>query len=181
MGKPGQKQSPSERRKISISKTYNHSWKYTEKLAAMKILDNNNMNHTKTAQDLGVSRGIIYKWKEKYWDMYLEKREEVKNNMITTEAAKLVIFEESTETLNKTRHLFDKIVLDYIENPEKIDKASDRDKVNLMNVIIPYILQKRDVSGVREDTPKQQNNFFTQILQQAKTNQNNIENGNSQD
>ena len=144
-------------------------WSYDEKLAAMKLIDEHEGQVSLAAKELGLHRTTLFKWKSQLWEEYLESKEEVNNHMATVQAKKMVLFGGTEKLTNKSAELFEQSV-DYFMKPENFDKLSGKDKVQLMYVILPYVLEKKAVAGVKENTPAQQANFFQSIHNYIKGN-----------
>lgn len=129
-------------------------------------------NVKETAKKFGVSRTAIYKWKEQYEEEYRETKNDIDEYSITVEAQKMILKKGTLDLTEKTITLFESIVDHFIEFPENLEKVSARDKVNLLNVILPYVLEKKgtlppsQLPGKGETNT--QNNFFMNIIQQMK-------------
>ena len=139
-----------------------------EKLAAMKILVANEMNHYKTAQQLGISKVTMYKWSKQYLKEFRERQADIEENMVTVEAKKLMLYENTNKLSEKTIKLFELMINFFLDNEGTFDKLNDKDKVQLINVITPYVLEKKGVMGTFEPKPSTQNNFFTNIINELK-------------
>lgn len=157
-----------------------NGWSYNEKMAALKVMDEMN-NVGEAAKELGLHRTTLFKWKRLYWEDYLAQKEQVDNNMATVQAKKMALFGGTERLTDKSCKLFE-TAIDFFLQDDNFEKLGGKDKVQLINVILPYVLERRVVSGVKGNTPKQQNNFFQNIFNQAMNNGNsnnqNSDNGN---
>lgn len=152
--------------------------KYTkqEKLAAMKVIQDNGGSVLLAAKDLGVHKTTLFKWKAELWEEFLENRQEVNNHIITVEAKKMMLFAGTEKITNKSVQLYEKAVDYFLSDDEEgvsnFDKLPSKEKVQLVNVIAPYVMEKRNVLGVKDQSPAQNNNFFANIYYQLKNGNN---------
>jgi transposase-like protein len=149
--------------KTSMSRT----WLRHEKLAAMKVLENHMGNMILASKDLGIHKTTLYSWKREFWEEYLETRDSVNANIMTVQAKQMLLFGGTQELTAKTTELF-KMAVDYFMDGHHFEALNSKEKVQLVNVIVPYILEKKVVMGVKGQTPVQNNNFFQNIYQQIK-------------
>lgn len=152
--------------------------KYTksEKLAAMKVIEANGGSVQLAAKELGLHKTTLFKWKAELWEEFLENRQEVNNHILTVEAKKMMIFAGTEKITNKSVQLYEKAVDYFLSEDEEgecnFNKLPSKEKVQLINVIAPYVMEKRTVLGVKNQTPTQNNNFFANIYYQLKNGDN---------
>ncbi len=146
-----------------------------DKMAAMRVIEEHDMCVNKAAEAMGLHRTTLFKWKAELWEDYLEQKASVQDKMLTVQAKKLLLFAESDKLIEKSTGLFEKAI-DFFSEAGNFENLPAKEKVNLVNVILPYVLQKRVVLGVKENTPVQQNNFFQNVYNDMK----NSANGNNQ-
>ena len=125
---------------------------------------------------MGVHKTTLFKWKAEFWEEFLENRQEVNNHIVTVEARKMMLFAGTEKITNKSVQLFEK-ALDYFltddaEGKNNFEALPSKEKVQLVNVIAPYVMEKRAVLGVKDQTPTQNNNFFATVYQQIKNGKN---------
>jgi len=159
------------KKSIKLSKNLN-KYTITEKLNAMKIIEDSNGNVPIAAASLGLHKTTLYKWKAEYWEEYLDNKNNVTDNMLTIQAKKMMMFTESEQLIKKSANLFEKAI-DFFNDGENFEKLPAKEKVNLVNVILPYVIEKRNVMGVKANTPAQQNNFFQNVFAQMRNGANN--------
>ena len=141
-----------------------------EKLLCLRVLDENNMSVSETSYQLGVSRVSLYKWKDELWEDYLAAKEEIADKMLTVQAKKLIMYEGTDKTVTNTQKLFD-LGIEHLLEAENFAMLENKEKIELLKTIAPYVLEKKVVAGVKDNTPKTQN-FYTNILNQLKENNN---------
>jgi transposase-like protein len=152
--------------------------KYTkqEKLAAMKVIESNGGSVILASKELGVHKTTLFKWKAELWEEFLENRQEVNNHIVTVEARKMMLFAGTEKITNKSVQLYEKAIDFFLSDDDEgvcnFDKRPSKEKVQLVNVIAPYVMEKRAVLGVKDQTPAQNNNFFANIYYQLKNGQN---------
>ena len=141
-----------------------------EKLAALRALEQNDMKMSETAYELGISRPSLYKWKKELWEEYLATKEQVAEHSLTVQAKKLMMYEGTDKTVTNTQKLFD-LGIEHLLEAENFAMLENKEKIELLKTIAPYVLEKKVVAGVKDNTPKTQN-FYTNILNQLKENNN---------
>ena len=68
--------------------------KLEEILRFMALLEANEMNMSATAREVRVTRQCIFQWKQKYWNAYLNNKDEVRNEVRDIEAVKFSTVKE---------------------------------------------------------------------------------------
>jgi transposase-like protein len=144
----------------------------TKKMAALRMLDHNG-SPSEVAKAYGVSRVAIYNWKKELWDRYKEEVKDLDDYSITLESKKLLLKQGTAELTEKTIKLFEMAVDFFLNDPEQFLKLTGKDKVSLLNTIMPYVVEKKGV--INPDDIKKgdtHNNFFGNILNQIKNGDN---------
>ncbi len=157
--------------KQKATRKINASYSLADKLAAMRVIEEHDMCVNEAAKSLGLHRTTLFKWKADCWEDYLEQKSSVQDNMLTVQAKKLLLFTESDKLVGKSTVLFEKAI-DFFSEADNFENLPAKEKVNLVNVILPYVLQKRVVLGVKENTPVHQNNFFQNVYNDMKNSAN---------
>lgn len=168
-----------------------------QKLRALKVLEQCDMNVTEAAKITGISRISMSKYKNELWAVYLQNKEQVREQALTIEATKKdlaknidLIVEDMDELMGFTidkiqeRVLKDEFYTDNFGNRHYI--VTTKDLVQLVNVLSPYLADKRGVKGIDEKAPETGISTFMQnirnaMLQRKQINENNIEEGQADD
>lgn len=139
-------------------------------LRILAVLEENEMNMSKTAKECAVSRQSLYRWKEKYWQEYIDNKIEIKDQVETIAAIKVATVEEFNEVREKMKITHELALLrlrEILEDPAKIKYMAARDIVQLINVLSPYIVDKPSVAGVdkpSDEKTKNQTTFVQNII-----------------
>jgi len=168
-----------------------------QKLRALKVLEQCDMNVTEAAKITGISRISMSKYKNELWAVYLQNKEQVREQALTIEATKKDlaknidrIVEDMDDLMGFTidkiqeRILKDEFYTDNFGNRHYI--VTTKDLVQLVNVLSPYLADKRGVKGIDEKAPETGISTFMQnirnaMLQRKQINENNIEEGQADD
>ena len=137
----------------------------------MALLEANEMNMSATAREVRVTRQCIFQWKQKYWNAYLNNKDEVRNEVRDIEAVKFSTVKEFDVLRNictKTFKLALERSIEILEDKEKLKKLSNRDLIELIKTIAPYAAEKVGLSGTETPlSPSQDHTTFIQnIIQQ---------------
>ena len=141
----------------------------------LAVLEQNDMNMTKTYQELGISRTTLYNYKRNYWDMYVLKRDEVVNEIKDVAAARTLVDTDMNKNRNRLTTTFE-LLMNKIDEKLNDDDMSAKDMVALANVITPFIVDKPITAGAKGDggnEPKQPTiiqNFIENLQVNAKSN-----------
>jgi len=155
------------------------------------------MNVTEAAKITGISRLSMGKYKKELWEVYLQNKEQVREQVLTIEATKKDIIENIDRVtgnmdslmsiaMNKIqeRIVKDEFYLDRRGNKHYV--VETRDLVQLVNNLSPYLADKRGVQGVDERAHDAGISVFVQnirnaMLERKQLSENNIEEGQADD
>jgi len=129
---------------------HNTPFSYERILRCLALLEQNNMNISVTAREINVGRSTIYRWKKQYWHEYLAQKSKVKDQVHDVQAIKLSTVEEFDKIKEIFSETFKKALAraqEILDDPEKLEKFSNRDLIQLINVIAPYCAEKMGVMG----------------------------------
>ena len=122
-------------------------------LRYMYVLEQNEMNYNRTARELGSNRVQVSRWKDKYWDDYVKNKGKAIDSVQNVAAIKLQTnkeFELIRQELAKTFELALNRANDILNDPEKVETMSDKDLIQLINIILPYVIDKPVTLGANE-------------------------------
>lgn len=150
------------------------SFSEEDKIRAMRLIDDNEGNISRAARALGISRQTLLRWRKQYWDVYEMSKPVVTEQVLSIEAKKMVMFDKTGELVNKSTELYEKLVNFYLDEQgdDNIRAMKHKDRVSLMKMISPFVMETKVVRGVKGVTPPQQNNFFGNIYNQLTANNN---------
>ncbi|WP_262888292.1 transposase [Draconibacterium mangrovi] len=149
------------------NKTKPNEWSKEQKIASMKTLEQLDFNFSHAAKELGVSRQTLYKWKELYWELYLENREHFQGFVETAQAKQLLEHEKTDAILADMSEVMQNAVRRLIEDPNIIQKMSVSQLLEVVNKFGPYTIPKKGAMpppGEQED----ESSFFTDLLDKLK-------------
>jgi len=141
----------------------------------LNLLEANEMNISKTAKEIGIDRGTLFRWKSKYWNTYLNEKNEVKEQMQDITAVKLYTvkeFDNLKEIFTKGLKLTLSKIIDILSDEEALKKLKPSDLAEFIKVMAPYAAEKIGLAGTNpSQTPLQQHNTFVQnIIEQMNVN-----------
>jgi hypothetical protein len=144
-----------------------------EKMRYLRSLELNNMNFSLTGRQLGISRQTLKRYHDVLWREYQEQKKSVFAESIDLEAKKLAIvknIDDNVKKLNLTLDLTITIVEERLKDPEEVKKIPTKDLVNLINVLSPYLVEKRATAGIKtadeNDSKSQHTTFIQNIIAQ---------------
>jgi transposase-like protein len=141
-------------------------------LRYLNLLESNGMNMTLTAKEAGVDRSSIFRWKKQYWQEYLDRKSEVKDQMRDIEAIKFSTVKEFDilkELFTKVLKLAINRMIEILSDPELVKTLSHKDLIQFISVASPYCVEKVGLAGADNpaETMKEKHNTFVQnIIQQ---------------
>jgi len=140
----------------------------------MRVLRDNDGNHRKTAMELGIGVSTIRRYKQDHYGEYLKNIVGVGESASEIESKRLGTIKYLSGAMEKINGAFILAVEEAIQiltDEEKRKKLPARDLVQLINVLAPYVAEKKSIVGVKEpDTKKvQYNQFITNIMAKMKT------------
>jgi transposase len=141
-------------------------------LRYMKLLELNAMNISATAKEIRVSRQTIHSWKTDYWDIYLDKKNEVEEQIQDITAVKLCTvkeFDNLKEIFTEGLKLTLGKIINILSDEEAVKKLKPSELAEFVKVMAPYAAEKVGLLGneLPSQTPLQQHNTFVQnIIQQ---------------
>jgi len=141
-------------------------------LRHMYRLERNKMNMTLTAKEAGVDRSSVFRWKKKYWQEYLNRKSEVKDQIRDIEAIKLSTvkeFDVLKDLFTKDLKLALNRMIEILSDPELVKTLSHKELIQFISVAAPYCVEKIGLSraGNPAETMEERHNTFVQnIIQQ---------------
>jgi len=160
-------------------------------LRYMYVLEQNEMNIAATARELGVVRQTLWKWKEKYWDLYEKQKPPVIAESKGIALDKLVTVKQFGEIKNIMSHAMILCLnrsIEILEDPEQVKKLKFYELTDLTKNIAPYVTDKiatmgaNDTKAVNSDQPtfiqniiKEMNIRGLEMKQNKSKNENNIQ------
>jgi transposase-like protein len=136
------------------------------------VLEQNNMNVSVTAKELGLVRQTLNVWKQKYWDLYLKEKYGIVEQAETIAAVKLATVEHFAEIrgiMTTALKLCLNHAIDILQDPEQIKKIRWSDLNKLIENLSQYTIDKPGMMGA-EDPSKQANRdqptFIQNIIKQ---------------
>jgi len=146
-------------------------FKQEEILRILCLLEANDMNMASTAREVGVDRSCISKWKKRYWDFYLERKNEVNDQVRDIEAIKFSTvkeFEELKDVCTKALRLALDRSITILSDPDAVILMTNKDLTEFIKVIAPYAAEKVGLSGSEPpSSPFERHTTFVQnIIQQ---------------
>jgi len=144
---------------------------HDEKLRYMQALESEDMNISLTARELGISRQTLTRYYNQLWPEYLENKQATFENSLDVESVKLNKREELNKiSLRLTNSL--NLTLDQTEHRLKdtdvAKKIPTKDLVQFINVLLPYVAEKRAIIGakkVTDDTESDKDKFVQNFIQ----------------
>jgi transposase-like protein len=149
---------------------YNSPFPYERILRCLALLEQNNMNISVTAREINVGRPTIYRWKKQYWQEYLAHKSKVKDQVHDVQAIKLSTVDEFDKIKEIFSETFKKAIVraqEILDDPEKLKRLSNKDLIQLINVIAPYCAEKMGVMGAGDpenNTIAQNHTTFVQNI-----------------
>lgn len=124
-------------------------------LYILGVLDQNRMNKSKTAKEVGVNRNTIISYHTKYWDEYIFRKNKIKEREFKNPPPKLVydpdelipaheIPEDITDMLGNAVKLLTDRLKGNIREGEGESTVTNTQLINLVSNITPYYLAKKD-------------------------------------
>lgn len=139
-------------------------------LRYMRILEMNDMNVRKTARDVGVHENTMRKYRDTWWETYAKQNNVVALKMNKTESINLSViegFNEIKDTIQAALTLAVQRATEILSDEDKLKSLNHRDLVQLINVLAPYVAEKRGLLGVEElnpNNPFQKHTTFVQNI-----------------
>ncbi|MGD9555446.1 MAG: hypothetical protein AB7V25_00340 [Mangrovibacterium sp.] len=164
----------------------------SQKLRVLMVLEQCDMNYSEAARQTGLSRWTISNYEKDLWPTYLKSKGGVRDESLVNEAKKLIVSGTNrvVEKMDEVVQLaIGKIQERLAKDEYWVDKRGNKhysvdtkDLVQLINVLSPYLADKRGVKGVDEKTPETGISTFVQnirnaMLERQQINENNIEEG----
>ena len=141
-----------------------------EKLRFMKVLEQHDMNVSLAARKLGITRQTLAKYQSECWDEYTGIKEQVFDDVATIEARKMERSVELSIIEGKISNTFDKLIgeLDRrLSDPKEAQKMYSKDLVAAINVLVPYLAEKKILLGAKFGEGQGNTTMFVQnIVQQ---------------
>lgn len=143
-------------------------WSLDDKFRALGLLEKNKMDYQKTAETLGISKMVLSQWKKNMWKTYIDQKDDIQAGMLTVEAKKLILYEGTSKTYDSIIKLVDKTVKRIGEDEAFFQDIKPIELINLLGTVLPYVLEKKIATGVKEPSKNEQNNFFINVLNKIK-------------
>jgi transposase-like protein len=124
-----------------------------------------------TSRELGRNRSTIYRWKKQYWQEYLNRKNEVKDQIHDIEAIKFSTVKE----FDVLQGLFTKVLklalnrmMGILSDPELVKTLSHKDLIQFITVASPYCVEKIGMAGAGNPavTMEEKHNTFVQNIMQ---------------
>jgi len=131
------------------------------------VLEENDMNMTQTAKEIGVARNSMYRYKERYWDEYVAQKPQITKNAVFARYEKEKMDPALGEAKERTLALYFEAIemaekmLDLDDETQK-RKMAPKDVVNLINALAPYVTEK--VGIIDKDQQPGQTTFVQNII-----------------
>lgn len=128
-------------------------------LRYMSVLEHNDMNYNATSKEVGVTRQTLWKWKKKYWETYLENKNEVNDQIETIAAVKITNNKNFERVRNKLTDALDLAInraTEILNDKEKLEKMKLTEISDYVKSIAPYCVNKPVSEGA--DHPKDSKN-----------------------
>ncbi len=165
----------------------------SQKLHVLTVLEQCDMNYSETARLTGLSRWTVSNYEKDLWPTYLKSKNHIKEESLVHEAKKLIVSgtEKVIEKMDELVQLaIGKLQQRLAKDEYWVDRqgkkhysVETKDLVQLVNVLSPYLADKRGVKGIDEKNPAAE---FSSVIQKIKDamqrrkqqlNENNIEEG----
>jgi hypothetical protein len=132
----------------------------------MQTLERNKNNISEVSRQCKISRDVIAKYKKLYWDEYLGQKHVLRFKKSEVEAKRLMVVENLNETMSIIRDTFVIVIKraqELLNDEEQVRKMPVRDLVQLINVLSPYLAEKKAVIGTKE--PDAHTTNYNQFVQ----------------
>lgn len=132
----------------------------------LHLLEKNYMNQSQTAKDLGISLSSIKRYKAKYWDVYVSRKEEIQHEVVKLAKDRMVLANELNDVRDEILIVF-QIVLNEItarfSDPDQVKKIPFKLLIDAFREIAPYVAEKQGLMGI--DTPNNPLSQHTSYVQ----------------
>ena len=134
----------------------------------LTVLENNDMNKAKTALEVGVSRTTMFAYVQKYWDEYLNSKAPTKEEKQKITIERMMIAHDLSAMRNRVAQSFIAAMdeMDYrIADPELKKKVTNNQLIAHINNLIPYLVEKQAIMGVKDVEKDDPLNNYTTFVQ----------------
>lgn len=153
-------------KKTATTRSYTSASK-KEKLRYMKVLEQCDMNYSLAGRNLGISRQTLMTYHKKYWNEYTGIKAQVIDDSSAIAARKIeqqieisIVEGRITNTLDL---LFDELN-DRLKDAKERKKIYTKDLVAAVNVLIPYVAEKKMLMGVKDKDGGNGSTMFVQNI-----------------
>jgi hypothetical protein len=140
---------------------------------------------------MGISVASMVNYKKEYWDNFMGNKSVVAESASYIEVQRLSVVKNLSKSIDSLTHAFDLAVGEAVSLLKQSDKERKkipfRDLVQLINVLSPYVAEKKSIIGLKEPDSRavQYNQFVQNIITKIKEKknheiQNNTDQGNWQ-
>lgn len=137
----------------------------------MRALVEHGGNIRQTALAVGMSQFTLRDMKNRYYEEYLRGDiAEIGDDASVVEAKRLLVVKKLDGAMDLVNEVFTKAMdrlSEVLDDDEKMDKMPHRDLVQLINVLAPYVAEKKAIIGTNEPEnliKAQYNQFITNII-----------------
>ena len=137
-----------------------------EILRILAVLEDNDMNKAKTAFE--VSRTTIFAYVEKYWYEYVNSKAPTREEKHKITVERMMIAPDLSAIRNRVAQSFIAAMdeMNYrIADPELNNKVTNNQLIAHINNLIPYLLEKQAIMGVKEVEKDNPMNNYTTFVQ----------------
>jgi len=129
------------------------------------VLEQNDMKLSATAREIGVSKQMLWRWKDNYWAEYKSRKNSIAEQSETIAAVKLATVEHFAEIrgiMTGAMKLCLKRAIEILEDPKEVKKLKFYELTDFAKNIAPYTVDKVATMGA-EDPNKANGNQPTFI------------------
>lgn len=140
----------------------------SEILRILSFLDDNDMNVSLTAREMGVARGSVVSYHKKHWDEYQLNKSDIKKKKQEITLDRMQMSQDLEAIRNRVGKSFLSamdIMDERMANPEEGDKVNNNQLIAHMTNLIPYLVEKQAMMGVVDVNKDNPMNNYTTFIQ----------------
>lgn len=140
----------------------------------LMVLEKLEMNKAAASRQLGIHRNTLNNYFKKYWDEYEKQKVTIIPKVQEVEAKRLVLahdLDEQRIAITEDIDIARQLMRERLENPELRKKISNRDLIRFIEILTPYVAEKKVALGVNPgDNPAKisHTTFVQNITQKIK-------------
>lgn len=122
-----------------------------EKFRWFVLLEQNNMNQAKTADQLNINRSTLQRSIKKYWDEYTTKKVDVKKETTQLAAQRLIIDGELDKFRGEIAVPFRKIINEMctrLDDADHLKRIPFKLLIEAFKEMAPYVAEKQGILGI---------------------------------